>query len=81
MLLYLGIHNINILNNNMKPIIILPLLFGGFMIHGILRYIFISIFVESPRLILLGIIINISLLLIGSVNLMKAQKIKEPNDF
>ncbi|MDR2418118.1 MAG: hypothetical protein LBD79_03590 [Treponema sp.] len=73
-LLYLGIHNINIINNNIKPIIILPLLFGGFMIYGILNYIFQGVFIEPPGLILFGIIISISLLLIGSVNLIKMLK-------
>jgi hypothetical protein len=74
LLLYLGIHNINIVNNNIKTIIILPLLFGGFMIHGILNYIFNGIFDEPPGLILFGIIISILLLLIGSVNLIKMLK-------
>ncbi|MDR1232295.1 MAG: hypothetical protein LBK61_12955 [Spirochaetaceae bacterium] len=73
-LLYLGLHNLSIINNNIKPIIILPLLFGGFMIHGILNHFFNGVFVEPPGLILLGIIISISLLLIGSVNLIKMLK-------
>jgi hypothetical protein len=73
-LLYLGIYNINIINNNIKPIIILPLLFGGFMIHGLLNYIFNGVFTEPPGLILFGIITSISLLLIGSVNLIKMLK-------
>jgi hypothetical protein len=73
-LLYLGIHNIHIINNNIKPTIILPLLFGGFMVHGILNYFFNGVFNEPPGLILLGIIISISLLLIGSVNLIEMLK-------
>jgi hypothetical protein len=73
-LLYLGIHNINIINNNIKPSIILPLLFGAFMIYGILDYMFKGVFIEPPGLILFGIIISISLLLIGSVNLTKMLK-------
>jgi hypothetical protein len=74
MLLYLGIHNIHIINNNIKPIIILPLLFGGFMAYGILNYIFTGIFNEPPGLILFGIIISVLLLLIGSANLIKTLK-------
>ena len=70
-LLYLGLHNIN---NNIKPIIILPLFFGGLMIYGILNYLFKGVFIEPPGLILFGIIISISLLLIGSVNLIKMLK-------
>ncbi|MDR1225596.1 MAG: hypothetical protein LBK47_01685 [Prevotellaceae bacterium] len=73
-LLYLGIHNINIINKNIKPIIILPLLFGGFMVHGILNYILNGVFNEPPGLILFGILLSISLLLIGSVNLVKTLK-------
>jgi hypothetical protein len=73
-LLYLGIHNINIINNNIKPIIILPLLFGGIMIYGLIKYFLEGVFHEPPGLILLGIIISISLLLIGSVNLAKILK-------
>jgi hypothetical protein len=73
-LLYLGIHNINIINKNITPIIILPLLFSGFMIYGILNYFFTGVFHEPPGLILFGIIISISLLLIGSVNLIKMLK-------
>jgi hypothetical protein len=74
MLLYLGIHNINIINNKIKPIIILPLFFGGFVVYGILNYVFNGVFIEPPGLILFGIIIGIILLLIGSVNLIKMLK-------
>ena len=73
-LLYLGIHNINVINNNIKPIIILPLLFGGIMIYGILNYYFKGDFNEPPGLILLGTIISIALLITGSVNLLKMLK-------
>jgi hypothetical protein len=52
----------------------LPLLFGGFMIYGIINYIVKGVFHEPPGLILLGIIISVSLLLIGSVNLIKMLK-------
>ncbi|KZX15930.1 hypothetical protein [Methanobrevibacter curvatus] len=74
MLLYLGIHNINIINNKIKSIIILPLFFGGFVIYGILSYAFKGVFIEPPGLILFGVIIGIILLLIGSVNLIKMLK-------
>jgi hypothetical protein len=70
-LLYLGIHNINIINKHIKPIIILPLLFGGFIIYGILNYFINGVFDEPPGIILFGIIMGILLLLIGSVNLIK----------
>lgn len=76
MLLYLGVHNMNIINNNIKPVIVLPLLFGGFMVHGILNYIFNGVFTEPPGLILFGIIISILLLITGSVNLIKTLKRK-----
>jgi hypothetical protein len=75
-LLYLGMHNMNIVNSKIKPIIILPLLFGGFMIHGILNYIFNGVFNEPPGLILFGIILSLSLLLIGSAHLIKMLKKK-----
>jgi hypothetical protein len=74
MLLYLGIHNINIINSNVKPITILPLLFGGFMMYGIVNYILNGVFVHPPGLILFGIIISILLLLTGSGNLIKMLK-------
>lgn len=74
-LLYLGIHNINIINKNIKPIIILPLLFGGFIIYGIINYFANGVFNEPPGIILFGIIISISLFLIGSVGLIKMLKI------
>jgi hypothetical protein len=73
-LLYLGIHNINIINKNIKPIIILPLLFGGFIIHGIINYFANGVFNEPPGMILFGIIISILLFLIGSVSLIKMLK-------
>ncbi|KZX15653.1 hypothetical protein MBFIL_06250 [Methanobrevibacter filiformis] len=73
-LLYLAIHNINIINNNIKPIIILPLLFGGIIIYSNLKYFFEGVFIEAPGLILFGIIISIVLLLIGSVNLINILK-------
>jgi hypothetical protein len=73
-LLYLGIYNINIINKNIRPIIVLPLLFSGFMIHGILSYFVKGVFTEPPGIILFGIIMSISLLLIGSVNLVKMVK-------
>jgi hypothetical protein len=73
-LLYLGIHNINIINKNIKPIIILPLLFGGFIIYGIINYFVNGVFNEPPGMILFGIIISISLFLIGSVSLIKMLK-------
>jgi hypothetical protein len=74
-LLYLGIHDINIINKNIKPIIILPLLFGGFIIYGIINYFANGVFNEPPGIILFGIIISISLFLIGSVGLIKMLKI------
>jgi hypothetical protein len=73
-LLYLGIHNINIINKYIKPIIILPLLFSGFMIYGIINYFVNGVFHEPPGIILFGIIMSISLLLIGSINLIKMLK-------
>ena len=74
-LLYLGIHNINIINKNIEPIIILPLLFGGFIIYGIINYFANGVFNEPPGIILFGIIISILLFLIGSVGLIKMLKI------
>ncbi|MDR2485770.1 MAG: hypothetical protein LBD55_10285 [Treponema sp.] len=73
-LLYLGIHNIHTINKRIKPIIILPLLFGGFMIYGILNYFINGLFFEPPGIILFGIIISVSLFLIGSINLIKMLK-------
>lgn len=73
-LLYLGIHNINIINKNIKPIIILPLLFGGFIIYGIINYFVNGVFNEPPGMILFGIIISISLFLTGSGSLIKMLK-------
>ncbi|MDR2535333.1 MAG: hypothetical protein LBD29_04785 [Treponema sp.] len=70
-LLYLGIHNINSINKYIKPIIILPLLFSGFMIYGILNYFVNGVFHEPPGIILFGIIMSISLFLIGLINLIK----------
>lgn len=75
-LLSLGIRNIHDINKRIKPIIVLPLLFSGFMIHGLLNYFISGVFTEPPGLILFGIILSLSLFLTGSINLIKMFKKK-----
>jgi hypothetical protein len=73
-LLYLGIHNMNKINVNLKPIIILPLMFGTIGILYISRYLIRGVFDEPPGLVLIGILLSTTLLCIGITKLIRTIK-------
>jgi uncharacterized membrane protein YiaA len=78
-LLYLGIHNANKINKNIKPSIILPLLIGIVGTIYIAKYFIDGIFNEPPGLILIGIVLSIGLIIIGLVNI-KRNRIKNKDE-
>jgi peptidoglycan biosynthesis protein MviN/MurJ (putative lipid II flippase) len=73
-LLYFGIHNANKMNQNVKPSIVLPLLMGLVGIICVSQYLIAGIYDEPPGLILIGIILSLTLLSVGLINIKKAKK-------
>ena len=76
-LLYLGIHNANKTNKNIKPSIIVPLLIGMVGIIWIVKYFIEGVFDEPLGLILIGGLMSIGLITIGIVNTKTTLKNKD----
>ena len=75
-LLYVGLNNANKINKNINPKIILPLLIGTAGLLYIAMYFIEGEYDEPPGLVLLGIILSISLIIAGIINLRKYKKDK-----
>jgi hypothetical protein len=72
--MYLGVRNINKINRNIKPGIVLPLFYGIIGIIWILTYFINGIFNEPPGLILIGTVGCIALMSIGIIKIKKQFK-------
>jgi hypothetical protein len=75
-LMFIGIKNINKINKNIKPIIVLPI-FGGIIgIMPIINYLIKGVYNEPPGVIMGGLLVCTALIIFGIVNIFKIKRIK-----
>jgi hypothetical protein len=75
-LMFIGIKNINKINKNIKPIIVLPIFLGMIGFIPIINYLIKGIYNEPPGVIMGGLLVCTALIIIGIVNILKNKRIK-----
>jgi hypothetical protein len=75
-LMFIGIKNINKINKNIKPIIVLPIFWGMIGFIPIINYFIKGIYNEPPGVIMGGLLACTALIIFGIVNIFKIKRIK-----
>jgi O-antigen/teichoic acid export membrane protein len=73
-LIYLGLRNLNKVQKNIKPGIVLPLFVGTVSIAYIAHYLIAGVYDEPPGLVAAGIVLSVGLIVIGLIRMKKNKK-------